>query len=387
MERGGPVSKKRDYYEVLGVERKASDAELKKAFRSMARKYHPDKNPDDPEAEARFKEVQEAYAILSNPDERRKYDMFGHDRPGGSPWGAGGFQGVNISFDDIFGGGFDSIFSSLFGGGSRQRSSRGADLLVRHVVTFEDAFTGVEEELEIDVLNRCSGCDGSGSATADGVRVCPTCDGRGRLTRIERIGPFHQQVTQDCRACGGDGRIIQNPCKTCRGEGRAEQSKKVRFSVPPGIESGTRLRLSGHGEAPRSENGRPGHLYIEIEVQSHEWFERDGPDLLMALPVSYVDLVLGATVEIPHIDGENLKVKIKAGSKPGETITILDRGLPITRGGRGRGAVMVLLKLAMPGKVSRAARKQLEQMREDLGSGRSDVVDDILDEARDRRRN
>ncbi len=380
------MSKKRDYYEVLGVDRKASDPELKKAFRSMARKYHPDKNPDDSEAEARFKEVQEAYAILSNPEERRKYDMFGHDRPGGSPWGAGGFQGVNISFDDIFGGGFDSIFSSLFGGGSRQRSNRGADLLVRHVVTFQDAFTGVEEELEIDVLNRCSGCDGSGSATADGVRVCPTCDGRGRLTRIERIGPFHQQVTQDCRACGGDGRIIQNPCKTCRGEGRAEQSKKVRFSVPPGIESGTRLRLSGHGESSRSENGRPGNLYIEIEVQSHDWFERDGADLLMALPVSYVDLVLGATVEIPHIDGENLKVKIKAGMKPGETITILDRGLPITRGGRGRGAVMVLLKLAMPGKVSRASKKQLEQMREDLGSGHSNIVDDILDEARDRRR-
>ena len=380
------MSKKRDYYEVLGVDRKASDPELKKAFRSMARKYHPDKNPDDSEAEARFKEVQEAYAILSNPEERRKYDMFGHDRPGGSPWGAGGFQGVNISFDDIFGGGFDSIFSSLFGGGSRQRSNRGADLLVRHVVTFQDAFTGVEEELEIDVLNRCSGCDGSGSATADGVRVCPTCDGRGRLTRIERIGPFHQQVTQDCRACGGDGRIIQNPCKTCRGEGRAEQSKKVRFSVPPGIESGTRLRLSGHGESSRSENGRPGNLYIEIEVQSHDWFERDGADLLMALPVSYVDLVLGATIEIPHIDGENLKVKIKAGMKPGETITILDRGLPITRGGRGRGAVMVLLKLAMPGKVSRASKKQLEQMREDLGSGHSNIVDDILDEARDRRR-
>ena len=386
VERGGPVSQKRDYYEVLGVSRKASDAELKKAFRSMARKFHPDKNPGDAEAESSFKEVQEAYAILSNAEERRKYDMFGHERPGGSPWGSGGFQGVNISFDDIFGGGFDSIFSSLFGGGSRQRSSRGADLLVRHLVSFEDAFNGVDEELEIDVLNRCSGCEGSGSETADGIRVCPTCDGRGRLTRIERIGPFHQQVTQDCRACGGDGRIIQNPCKACSGEGRAEQSKKVRFSVPPGIESGTRLRLSGHGESPRSDNGRSGNLYIEIEVQEHEWFERDGPDLLMALPVSYVDLVLGNTVEIPHIDGSPLKVRIKAGSKPGETITILDRGLPMARASRGRGAVMVLLKLAMPGKISRATKKQLEQMREELGSGHSEIIDDVLDEARDRRR-
>ena len=248
------MSQKRDYYEVLGVNRKASDSDLKKAFRSKAREFHPDKNPDDPEAEARFKEVQEAYAILSNPDERRKYDMFGHDRPGGSPWGAGGFQGVNISIDDIFGGGFDSIFSSLFGGGSRQRSSRGADLLVRQTISFEDAFTGIDDELEIDVLNRCSSCDGSGSQTPDGVRVCPTCDGRGRLTRVERIGPFQQQVTQDCRACRGGGRIVQNPCKSCSGEGRAEQSKKVKFSVPAGIDSGTRLRLSGHGESPRNQN-------------------------------------------------------------------------------------------------------------------------------------
>ena len=379
------MSQKRDYYEVLGVNRKASDSDLKKAFRSKAREFHPDKNPDDSEAEARFKEVQEAYAILSNPDERRKYDMFGHDRPGGSPWGAGGFQGVNISIDDIFGGGFDSIFSSLFGGGSRRRSSRGADLLVRQTISFEDAFTGIDDELEIDVLNRCSSCDGSGSQTPDGVRVCPTCDGRGRLTRVERIGPFQPQVTQDCRACRGGGRIVQNPCKSCSGEGRAEQSKKVKFSVPAGIDSGTRLRLSGHGESPRNQNGKPGNLYIEIEVEEHDWFERDGSDLLMALPVSYVDLVLGAKIEIPHIDGSPLKVNIKAGSKPGETITILNRGLPFPRGGRGRGAVMVLLKLAMPEKLSRSAKKQLQELRDDLGSGVS-VTGDIIDEARDRRR-
>ena len=362
-----------------------SDSDIKKAFRSKAREFHPDKNPDDPDAEARFKEVQEAYAILSNPDERKKYDMFGHDRPGGSPWGAGGFQGVNISIDDLFGGGFESIFSSLFGGGTRQRPSRGADLLIRHVVSFQDAFNGVDDELEIDVLNRCESCDGSGSQTPEGVRVCPTCDGRGRLTRIERIGPFQQQVTQDCRACGGDGRIIQNPCKTCAGKGRAEQSKKVKFSVPAGIDSGTRLRLSGHGESPSNLNGKPGNLYIEIEVEEHDWFERDGSDLLMALPVSYVDLVLGTSIEIPHIDGSTLKIIVNAGSKPGETVTIPNRGLPYPRGGRGRGAVMVLLKLAMPNKLSRSTKKQLKELKENLGSG-APVTDDIISEARERRR-
>ena len=382
---GGCLSQKRDYYEVLGVDRKASESDLKKAFRSKARKFHPDKNPEDPDAEARFKEVQEAYAILSNPDERRKYDMFGHDRPGGSPWGSGGFQGVNISIDDLFGGGFDSIFSSLFGGGGRQRSSRGADLLIRHDITFQDAFNGVDDELDIEVLTHCTGCDGTGSETPEGIRICPTCDGRGRITRIERIGPFQQQVTQDCGACGGDGKIIQNPCKSCSGEGRANQTKKVKFSVPAGIDSGTRLRLSGHGESPRHQNGSPGNLYIEIMVEDHEWFERDGSDLLMALPVTYIDLLLGANIEFPHIDGSPLKVNIKPGSKPGETITILNRGLPFPRGKRGRGAVMVLLKLSMPEKVSRSTKKRLQDLREELGSKKS-ITENIIEEARNRRR-
>ena len=311
--------------------------------------------------------------------------MFGHDRPGGSPWGSGGFQGVNISIDDLFGGGFDSIFSSLFGGGGRQRASRGSDLLIRHDITFQDAFNGVDDELDIEVLTHCTSCEGIGSETPDGVRICPTCDGRGRITRIERIGPFQQQVTQDCGACGGDGKIIQNPCKSCSGEGRAKQSKKVKFSVPAGIDSGTRLRLSGHGESPRHQNGSPGNLYIEIMVEDHEWFERDGSDLLMALPVSYLDLLLGANIEFPHIDGSPLKVNIKPGSKPGETITILNRGLPFPRGKRGRGAVMVLLKLSMPEKVSRTTKKRLQDLREELGSKKS-ITENIIEEARNRRR-
>jgi molecular chaperone DnaJ len=381
------VSTKRDYYEVLGVDRKATEKELKNAFRSKARKFHPDKNPDDPEAEKKFKEVQEAYAILSNPDERQNYDRFGHNRPGGSPFGASGFQGVNISVEDLFGGGFESIFSSLFGGrGGRTRSTRGADLLVSHSITFEQAFLGAEEEIEIDILNHCENCSGSGSETSDGIRECPTCEGRGRITRIERIGPFHQQLTQDCRACNGEGRIIQNPCNKCRGEGRSKQTKKVKFSVPPGIVSGTRLRMAGQGEASKFQNGEPGNLFIEIEVEQHEWFERDGSDLLMALPVNYADLVIGSNIEIPHLDGSPLKIKIPAGSSPGETITVVGRGMPAIRSRNGRGSVMVLLKLAMPKKVSRATKKQLADLRENLGSGNSDITQDISDEARNRRR-
>ena len=382
----GDVSGKRDYYEVLGLSKDATDTEVKRAFRSLARQHHPDKNPDDTESEKRFKEVQEAYAVLSDADERRKYDMFGHEQPGGSPFGPGGFQGINISIDDLFGGGFESIFSQLFSGTRGTRRNRGQDLLVPHEVPFQAAMAGLEDEIEIDVLKVCAKCDGTGSESPDGVRECPTCDGRGRLQRIERAGPFTKQVVSDCPTCRGEGRIVQDPCSGCRGHGRASQAKQIRFMVPAGISSGTRLRMRGHGEAPKGNRGNSGDLYIQIEVESHPWFERDGPDLLMALPLGYVDLVLGIEVEIPHIDGKSLSIKVPAGSKPGETLTIADRGLPGARGRRGRGSVTVLLKLDMPGRVSRGLRKSLEGMRDQIGTDMDSLQDRIRDEARGRRR-
>ena len=379
---------KRDYYEILGISKSASDKEIKNAFRSLARKHHPDKNPDDPDSERLFKEVQEAYAVLSNPDERRKFDTFGHERPGGSPFGPGGFQSVNINFDDLFGGGgFESIFSSLFGGasGGRQRRQRGSDLLVHHQVPFQAAMDGIEDSIEIDVLKSCDDCSGLGSKSPDEIRECPACDGRGRIQRIERGGPFTQQVVSDCASCRGSGRIIPNPCTRCQGEGRASRTKKIQFHVPPGIDSGTRLRMSGHGEAAKGNRGEPGHLYIEIQVEEHEWFERDRSDLLMALPISYVDLVLGTSVEISHIDGQNLKINIPAGSKPGDTISLRGRGLPSQRSRIGRGSVMVLLKLDIPDKIPRSLKKQLEEIRDEL-SINSDMLDEkIRSEARQRR--
>ena len=188
---------KRDYYEVLGVARDATDSEIKRAFRSLARKHHPDKNPDDPESEKRFKEVQEAYAVLTNPEERRKYDTFGHEQPGGSPFGPSGFQGVNISIDDLFGGGFESIFSQIFSGGRGPRRSRGRDLLLNHEIPFQAVMDGYEDDIEIDVLKSCEKCQGTGSGSADGVRECPTCDGRGRIQRIEKAGFFTKQVVTE----------------------------------------------------------------------------------------------------------------------------------------------------------------------------------------------
>jgi molecular chaperone DnaJ len=379
------MADKRDYYVVLGLDKTASEEEIKKAFRSLARKFHPDKNPGDSEAEVKFKEIQEAYAILSNSEERRKYDMFGHDRPGGSPFGSRGFEGVNIRFDDLFGGGFESIFSQFFGG-PQSNSTQGSDLLVRHSIPFEAALEGMDDELEIEVLKDCKGCDGTGSKSHSGSRLCPTCDGRGRIDEISMIGPFRQRIRKECSPCRGSGRVVTDPCNECKGEGRAFQSIKVKFSISPGVRTGSRLRMRGQGEASSSMNGVPGDLYIEIELENHPWFERDGNDLLMALPLSYADLLLGTNVAIPHIDATDLKIKVPAGSSPGETLTIPGRGLPNPRNPKRRGSVTAVLKLEMPKKASRSSRKAISDFREDMESELPELEDRIRHEADVRRR-
>jgi molecular chaperone DnaJ len=386
---GEVMSGKRDYYEILGIDRNSNASEIKNAFRSLARKYHPDKNQGDSESEIKFKEVQEAYAVLSVPNEKKKYDTYGHNRPGGSPFGPGGFEGVNISIEDLFGGGFESVFGSIFGSGGRNRRTkrqRGSDLLVRHPVSFQAVMDGSEESLEFQVLKTCKDCSGLGSSSPDGIRECPACDGRGRIQRIERVGPFTQQVVTDCSSCQGEGRIIQNPCSNCKGDGRANESKKVQFTVPAGIENGTRLRMSGYGESAKSENGDSGHLYIEIEIDEHEWFERDGADLLMAIPLSYTDLVLGTTIEIPHLDGENLKIKVPSGSKPGDTISLKGRGLPSQRTRNGKGSVMVLLKLDIPSKISRDLKKKLLHIKDEINFSDEELKKKIIEEANSRRK-
>lgn len=376
------MSEKRDYYEVLGVSKDASDSDLKKAFRSLARKYHPDKNPDDPDCERLFKEVQEAYAVLSNPDQRRQYDMFGHESPGGSPFGPGGFQGVNINLDDLFSGGFESIFSGMFGGGQSSRSRRGNDVLLRHSVTLEQILDEDEVEISAELSAVCDSCRGTGAKSQDDVQICSTCNGQGRIMQQARVGPFVQQMVSDCPECGGQGKIIRNPCAECRGTGSAQKLQTLRIQIPRGTEDGLRLRQRGKGEP--LQNGQPGDLYIQLEVDAHPWFERDGPDLIMALPLGFPEMMLGTQVELPHIDGKPLVIDIPAGSKPSETIIVRGRGMPHRRG-RGRGDVTVLLKLFAPKKFSKSMRSKLEDLRVDFGLPLEDVESMVRREAEDRR--
>ena len=376
------MSEKRDYYEVLGVSKDASDSDLKKAFRSLARKYHPDKNPDDPDSERLFKEVQEAYAVLSNPDQRRQYDMFGHESPGGSPFGPGGFQGVNINLDDLFSGGFESIFSGMFGGGQSSRSRRGNDVLLRHSVTLEQILDEEEIEISAELSAVCDSCRGTGAKSQDDVQICSTCNGQGRIMQQARVGPFVQQMVSDCPECGGQGKIIRNPCAECKGTGSAQKLQTLRIQIPRGTEDGLRLRQRGKGEP--LQNGQPGDLYIQLEVDAHPWFERDGPDLIMALPLGFPEMMLGTQVELPHIDGKPLVIDIPAGSKPSETIIVRGRGMPHRRG-RGRGDVTVLLKLFAPKKFSKSMRSKLEDLRVDFGLPLEDVESMVRREAEDRR--
>ena len=379
---GVDLAEKRDYYEILGLDKSASEDEIKKAFRSLARKHHPDKNPDDSDAERLFKEVQEAYAVLSNPEQRSQYDMFGHDSPGGSPFGPGGFQGVNINLDDLFSGGFDSIFSSMFGGSGHSRARRGHDVLIKQIVTLEQIFREEEIEFEAELATECDTCGGSGAKTPEDVHVCQTCDGQGQVRQQARIGPFVQQVINDCPSCGGQGRTIKNRCRSCNGEGFVHGEQKLRFTIPPGAEDGTRMRMRGKGEPIRG--GVNGDLYIQLETEPHPWFERDGPDLIMALPLGYPEMVLGTEVELPHVDGKVMRIVVPPSSRPSETIIVKGRGMARRRA-RGRGDVTILLKLHVPDKVNKQMRGILENLRDDFGLPVDSIEDAVRNEAKDRR--
>jgi len=336
----------RDYYEVLGVSRDASEAELKKAFRQLAMKYHPDRNPGSAEAASRFKEINEAYGILSDPEKRAHYDRFGTGAPG-----AGGFTdaGFGTLFEDIF----EGFFSGGARGRARARAVRGEDLQYELKITLEEAASGVETKIQIPRLETCEACGGSGVESGGRRETCPTCQGRGEV----RFTQGFLTVGRTCPRCGGEGEIVTNPCKTCRGEGRGRRERVLQVKIPPGIEDGMPMRLTGEG-AGGLRGGPPGDLYVVVRVQEHERFARRDADLYAELPLTFPQLALGAEVEVPTLDGTG-KLKMPPGTQPGQVLRLRGKGMPHLRG-RGHGDACYQVVLEVPSKLTAKQREALE---------------------------
>jgi molecular chaperone DnaJ len=356
---------KRDYYEVLGVDRGASDVEVKRAFRRLARELHPDVNRHDPEAEEKFKEAAEAYEVLADPDRRRTYDTFGHEglRSGGWAPQAEGFASFEDVLSAFFGRG-DPLFSELFGFGGAGASS-GGDVAARVELSLEEVVTGVTRQVSFEAVSTCEHCRGNGAEPGTPIRSCETCGGRGELREVVRTA-FGQMVrTGACPTCRGQGRIPEQPCKECRGEGRMMRERTWEVEVPAGIESGQRIRIGGAGHAG-DVAGRAGDLYVEVVVADDERFERHGQDLVAVVEVPATQAMLGGTATVPTLDGER-EVEIPAGAQPGEQVVLRGLGLPALRG-RGRGDEHVVLDVFVPAGLSKEQRGLVERLDESFGA-------------------
>ncbi|MFU7528667.1 molecular chaperone DnaJ [Qipengyuania sp. ASV99] len=360
------ASAQTDYYQTLQVSRDADGAALKSAYRKLAMKWHPDRNPGDAEAEARFKAVGEAYECLKDPQKRAAYDRFGHEaftqgmNGGGGRSGFGG-RGGSGDFADI-GDIFETIFGSAFGGGgmggARQQQRRGADLRYDMQVSLEEAFHGKSTEIEIEVSQSCKTCDGSGAAPGTSERICNLCHGHGSVRAKQ--GVF--VVERPCPTCGGRGQVIEDPCGDCRGEGRVDRAQALSVEIPPGVDTGTRIRLSGKGEA--GQRGAPsGDLYIFIHVKPHTLFEREGTTLATRIPVTFTTAALGGSVDIPDLDGSTNTVEIPVGIQSGKQLRVRGAGMPVLQG-RGRGDLVVEIVVETPTRLSRKQKEILEQFRE-----------------------
>lgn len=357
---------KRDYYEVLGVDKSASKDEIKKAYRRLAIQNHPDKNPGDKAAEERFKEGTEAYEVLGDDQKRQAYDQFGFAGVEGMG-GAGAGQdmsGMFKDFEDIFGGfgDFSNIFDSFFGGarsrGGRDRtSSRGANLRYDLELPFEQAVFGADIEIAYSKNDACKTCGGSGSADGAGRRVCPTCQGSGQVRRSS--GFF--SIAQPCPACHGEGSIIEKPCRDCGGSGLAKKRQKIKVGIPAGVEDGKRVVIPSQGDAGPN-GGPPGDLYVFIHVKPHDYFERDGADLYCALPVSLAMAAIGGEIGFTTIEGKKIKVSIPAGSQNGRMLRVREEGIPVH--GARRGDLYLKLLIQVPQKLSRRGRELFEELRQ-----------------------
>ena len=350
------MAEKRDYYEVLGVSREASEAEIKKAYRRLARSHHPDANPGDPDADERFKELTEAHEVLSNPEARRAYDTYGHQVPRGA--GAGGYPGGDPlgGFQDIFDAFFGDRFGgSFFGASTSQTPSRGSDAEVEVEVSLREAAYGADREINVQVVGNCGVCDGVGGTES---HVCGTCGGAGAVRTVRESILGQMVTTQACSSCGGRGRIIDVYCDNCRGSGKVSEVQTRRLRVPEGIESGMRLRVSGGGHA--GDPGAPaGDLYVRVKVKEDPELMRDGEDLIHRMKVSFIGASLGTEVEVPTLDGP-MPVKVEPGTQPGTTLVLGGEGMPRIRR-RGRGDLKVVVDVMVPTRLTSEQRELLER--------------------------
>jgi molecular chaperone DnaJ len=353
------AGQKRDYYEVLGVQKNVSGQELKSAFRKVALQYHPDRNPGNKEAEEKFKEASEAYEVLSDPERRARYDRFGHagvgGAAGGDPFG-GGFQGVNIN--DIFG----EIFGDIFGGrGGRGRvSNRGADLRFNLEISFEEAAFGCRPKVPIPRPKKCDTCSGSGSKSGAAPKACGTCGGSGEL----RFTQGFFAVSRPCTDCGGTGAVVPDPCAKCRGSGKVPSEEVIEVNIPPGVDNGTRVRLGGMGE-PGDRGGPPGDLYVTVIVREHSLFQREDYDVFCEVPISFTQAALGAKIDVPTLDGK-VKMTIPEGTQSGKVFRLKGKGIPHLHSGQ-RGDQHVRVVVETPTGLTQKQRELLEKFADSSG--------------------
>jgi len=374
------MSRKRDYYEILGVERSVTEDDLKKAYRKLAVKFHPDKNPDDDSAEAKFKEVGEAYEVLSDASKRAAYDRYGHAAFHGGMGGGGGGGGFHDPFEvfrEVFsGGGGGGIFEQFFGGGGGGVDSsgrqRGSDLRYDLQISLEEAARGCEKEIEIRKLDACDPCGGSGAQKGSKAVACPTCRGRGQV--VVSRGFF--QVAQTCPACHGTGRIIEKPCHSCQGEGRVEKTSRVKIKIPAGIDSESRLRSTGGGEAGLR-GGGSGDLYVVVHIKEHEVFTRNGMDLNCEVPIPFTTAALGGEIRVPTLDGA-VSLKIPAGTQGGSTFRIRGLGMPALQG-TAKGDILTYVQVEVPTRLDSEQREVLQKFAELCGEENNPIYKSFYD--------